>query len=417
VDENYADGINDPNINLAGLEPFLNIDQIDLLSGVNKLGANLAAVQLAGDLHLPFFQEQLAEVFAFTDPLRSFLEKQGDAAVICGTVDGAPPMGILINLPVNQEIFCRAITLEEPTSVQWNITNGTKTGNDTEPDTVGTNPGTSATFTLGAGGDSPGISVTYVDQDNQSHTVHPLFLTAQEMAAKLKELGGLDTVVPHFDTQTSALTFDIGTSLSANNATPKACASTPAECSLTPDFGDQIKEETGLFGLSPSVNTSLSMSTTATMSMTFGVLLVDDLSEIATGTAEKPLDVGDRFFIQKTGGNPLFTADVEISAQDFGLEGRLGMLKVSATGNMSLTRSIPNTPMLAINIDAPGFTLTDGTTTIANAIRVKDLAADLANKVHPTCHVTAAADLSVSANIDNTSVAGAGVGILWTEAL
>ena len=406
IDDNLANGINAPTYSLAILEKFLHITPADALGSLNQLAGALLATQATGDMPLPFLQENLSDIFDFADPLIQFLHQQGDAAVLCGTQEGNPPFGDITYMQ-SGPIFCRAITFANPTSVTWSMNNGTPGANTSGGNalaTVGTNPTTSATFTYNGPG-QPDIQVQFTDPDGITHTVEPIFLTAQQLATKLEELGGFAAITPVYEPGIDSLTYHLQASIATEPMTS------------TLDFGNQLQDATSLFGLNPTDDALVFVQpANAALDLTFGVMLIDDINQIEPGG-----DVTDRFFLQvrNGAGEHEFTADAGVSISQFGLEGRLGFLEVLVQGRngtdiFSLSTPNPDQPMIAVDIAAPGFTA--GGINVPDASRLNTLIGDLGTLVSAECHATLNANLEATAQAgNNTELASGGIDILWND--
>lgn len=405
VDANLADGLTAPSFNLDPLSSFLNINRVDVLGGLSQLEGILTAAQFIGDLPLPMLSDNLSDVFHFTEPLLKFIRQQGDAAVLCGQTDTNPPMGLLLAARPGDNIYCRAITFEDPTDVTWHIEGGTADDNTSGADalnTVGTNPTINATFTI-TSTDTPTISVDFNDPDGAMHTVYPLFLTAQELRENLLALGGFDLAELNYNETADALTFHLQKSLIGTE---------PVAGTL--DFGNYLQDGAGLFGLShDESNADIEIEPAdAQIDITFGILLGDD-----AGSS----DVSDRFFIQTQEDTYELSANTTLTVTNLAMEGRLGFLKVTASGTGPTALSIgPQNlaePMVGVNI-TPGD-LNVGGVTISNAARLNDLVTGFASKVDATCNVGVSGGLTVSAALNNNTadVASGDLTFDWPDAL
>jgi len=410
-DSDLGNGLDPATIDLGALSDFTNIQPAEVLGGLNQMAAALLGGQNMGDLQLPFLQESLGDTFAFAEPLIDLLKGQGEAAIICGTSDTDPPTGSVWNLPANSTVYCQAITLENPDSVVWTITNGTVDANGNNVATVGTNPTENAEFTLTAGG-CPQVKVDFTlpsDSPGQTHTVTPLFRTAGEMGEKLAEIAGFNETlaVPSYDPGTHTLSYRLQKSLD------------PAAVDGTLNFGSQLQAATNLTGLGPGEDADVKIdSSNVTLDVIFGIILVDELDDIFPGA-----NVSDRFFLQVDPAEPEFQADASLNVTTVSLEGRLGFLEVEAVGDAEPTgtifaigRSDVSKPMLELDFNATGINVT-GNPTIPDAILVTQLLNELGDRIEPSCNVKMSAGLKVSAFVGNHTVelASGKVGIDWPD--
>jgi Ca2+-binding RTX toxin-like protein len=411
-DSDLGDGLNPATIELGVLGDFTNIQPAEVLGGLNQMAAALLGGQNIGDLQLPFLQESLGDTFVFAEPLIDFLEGQGEAAIICGTNgDTDPPTGSVWNLPAGTTVYCQAITLENPTSVNWTITNGTVDANGDNVNTVGTNPSENAEFTLTEGG-CPKVKVEFTfpsDSPGQTHVVTSLFRTAGEMGEKLAEIAGFDETlaVPSYDPETHTLSYRLQKSMD------------PVAVNGTLNFGSQLQAATNLTGLGPGEGADVKIDpSNVTLDVTFGIILVDELDDILPGA-----NFTDRFFLRVDPDEPEFQADASLIVNNVALEGRLGFLEVEAVGDaeptgtiFSIDRSDGSKPMLELDFNAPGIDVT-GNPTIPNAILLTRLLDELGDRIEPSCNVKMSAGLRVSAFVGNHTVelASGKVGIDWPD--
>ena len=409
LDADLTNGIDDPTIQLNALGGFANLSRDDMLTGVAQLATSLVSAQTIGDLPIPFLRQNLSDIFFFAQPLVDFVAQQGATDIICGTQPGTtelPPSGSLLGLTAGTAVYCRAYTFENPATVDWDILSGTVDGNETNIATVGTNPTTNVTFTLGIDG-RPQISLTLNNGgDSEDETFVPRFNTVQEMFTYFENLGGfpLDANDINYDPATTALTFRLQKTITAN-ALPDA----------TLDFGDQLKEGSNLSGLLPTATAGASVTPQdIALDVTFGILLADGLV------------TDERFFLQVTDGEHEFEAGVSATA-NVELSGRLGFVEVTASGDggqnpdpdsteaFALGPADKNAPMLAVDIAAPGITISPtNPTAVANAIRLSTLLDDPGGHLTAVCNVALSSGLMVKANLSGVAVpVTGGVGVRW----
>ena len=140
-------GLGAPTVTLGLLNDFTHVDAADMLNGLGQLAAAIVSSQSTRDLDLPFLQEPMREAVDFAQPLLDFLRQQGEAAVICGRQDGDPPTGGYWNAATGDELWCQAVMLENPATVEWTV-EGVSASTDLA--TAGLNPTATAAVTLGA---------------------------------------------------------------------------------------------------------------------------------------------------------------------------------------------------------------------------------------------------------------------------
>ena len=439
IDLNDADisVLDAPAVSLGSIADLSNIDTDLMLSGLTQLAAALLASQAAGDLTLPFTNARLSEAFQIDKELTSFIRSLADAAIVCGTEDTDPPTGDISNLPPDADVWCQAVAPQNPVSVTWGIDGGTVASKGTAADTVGTNPTSNVKFLLPSGG-RPIVTVDFTDPDLEDgipgadHTVGSRFLNVQELETALQAALGVSSVFV-YDPATKALTFDISFDGDPDDFVDGMI-----------DFGDQLKDDTRVFGLSPRVSeegptptpplASLIVDPEFALDVTFGVLLVDDPADITPGDDDVfPTGESDRFFIQvdNTPGEFEFTANASVVAE-IELDGTLGFLEVSASGDAArnpvdaevlvIATAVPGN-MLSLNIDAPAAGIpVAGSAAVLNAIRIREFlgsarpgALGVADNVTVDCNVRMSAGINVSARISGSELASGGVGIDWPD--
>ncbi len=419
TDASLANGF-DPTVTpaLGPVGDFANMDPLKMLNGFSQMAASLLGTQAAGDLRLPFLRQQLGDTFAFAQPLIDFLHQQGDAAILCGTTNTDMPAGDVSNLSVGATVYCQAITLQNPTAATWSIANGTVAANGTLTSTVGTNPTVNASFTL-TGPGAPQVQLQFTDPGGASHTVMPIFRSAQSMVARLMDIADLDSVGLNYDPATKSLSYHI------------VKTSNPAPVSGGLDFGDQISTTTRLIGLSEDSGASVSIDpNNIGLDVTFGAILVTNPAAITPGDeAAFPTGEEDRFFIKVRPGPGQYElqADALVTAT-VSLAGRIGFLDVTVAGDGAQNTTQPGTafqiaradsskPMLGVDITAPGIPVDTGAGVVmlGDAIRVRQLITQLATYVDPTCNIKMNAGLQATASAGDppTPLASAGVALSW----
>ncbi|HYF66145.1 MAG TPA: hypothetical protein VD886_25175, partial [Herpetosiphonaceae bacterium] len=405
-DESLSDGFDIPSIDWGGLVDFSNLSPVDILNGLGQLVSSLGALEQLGSPDLPFLQGSFASVLDFTAPLLDFLRQQGDAAMVCGTQDSDPPLGSIRDLPANTPVYCQAVTFLGSTAATWSIANGTVTTNGTATSTVGQNPTDNVEFLLTSAG-TPDISLSFTDSNDAVHQTALRFNTAQELIEKLQDLAGIDGAVS-YDAATTALTFNLSKSFTA-----------PSE-DIDLNFGDQLRDATNLIGLSEGSGASASVGPSdLQFDVTFGAVLDPDFDE----------DLADRFFIKVgTGADEYELSASTAVAANLDLEGRLGFLKVQASGDASANPDDASAfviekiddakPMLGLNIIPPaGGVSVPGRPAIADAIQLTTLMSNTLSHLDVDINVRMSAGLRVSASVGEpaTELASGKVGIVWAD--
>ena len=411
VDADMTDGPGTPTVTLNALNDFTNINASDIFGGLASATTALLNAQQSGDLQLPFLKDSLSDVFRFADPLVQFVHELGDAAIVCGPNSTIPPSGPIFGLSAGDTVYCQAYTINPVDLVTWKISGASS---NTDVQTVGPNPSATAPLVLGAGG-MDSITLDFRFQGESTVRIaRPLFLTADQLTAKLVSIAGIDTVTPTYHPDKRMLTYRLQESL-------------PAVSKLVEtDFGDQLKTQTGLFGLSQTGSDQITVEASGIgLDVTFGVILVDDPAAIKMGGTDS-----DRFFLQVNPAGNEFQADVAIGAgSNFGLEGRLAFLGVMAAGVttagnpggaiFALTDSddAPGAPSLALNINGPGITGVSLPNPIPNAILVSDLlSGGLGGKISAQCEAGLSSGLEVKATVGSaTQLASGKVAVSWPD--
>ncbi len=403
MDADLTDGPGAPMVTLNSLEDFTNIDENAVYQGIAKATTALMAAQNRGDLPLPLLTESLSDVFDFADPLVQFVHELGDAAIICGTNNTSPPSGSVFGLEDGDTVYCQAYTINPVDQVDWKI-DGTSSNTDLE--TVGSNPSTTAQLVLGDGGMESLTLDFRFDGETDVRVARPLFLTAEELAAQLVSVAGIDTVTPEYDPDLRILTYRL------EHTFP-----TVSEVVET-NFGDQLKADTGIFGLSQSGSDQIIVDvSSAGLDVTFGVILVDDPADITSDGTD-----ADRFFLQVTDGNE-FEATVNVAAgSNFFLEGSLAFLGITATGvetagnpgGSIFALSTPGDNSLAVNINAAGIPVASLPNPIPDAILVSDLfSGGLESNINAVCELGLSCGLEVKAEVGDGELASGKVAISW----
>lgn len=411
VDANLTDGPGTPTVTLNFLDDFTNINAHDVFGGLASTTTALLAAQQSGDLQLPFLKESLSDVFRFADPLVQFVHELGDAAIVCGPNNTIPPSGPVFGLGAGETVYCQAYTINPVDLVDWKIGGASS---NTDLNTVGTNPSATATLVLGAGGiDSVTLDFRFQGEPNV-RIARPLFLTADQLTAKLASIAGIDTVTPTYNPSKRILTYRLQEALPIVSKV------------IETDFADQLKTQTGLFGLSQTGSDEITVEASGIgLDVTFGVILVEDPTAIKPGGTD-----ADRFFVQVNPAGNEFQADVSIGAgSNFGLEGRLAFLRVTASGvttagnpggaifALNDSDDAPGAPSLVLNINATGITGVSLPNPIPDAVLVSDLiAGGLSGDISAQCEVGLSSGLEVRATVGSgTQLASGKVAVSWPD--
>ena len=411
------------------LSKFQNMNAEDVLGGLIQFLGGLAASQNAGDVKLPFLNTRLTEVFSATKKLSDFIKEQSEANVICGPNDTIPPTG---DRKALGSLYCQAATTREVTgsSVLWTVIGGgaIDSGDETNAATVGTAPTENVHFT-GITADSK-IQVQFEFTDDPAaadpHKATPRFTSIQELAEKLDELELLSAAGLAYDPATAALTYDL-----SFTHTPA-----PLTKSLPFDFGDQLKEKTNLFGLSPDNGATATLTPSdVAVNLKFGALLVDDVETIEPDDNSDPdfaPNLADRFFLAVGSGDEVSLGNLDVNAT-VKLKGRVGFLEVGVEGKATanpddatkafkISKETGNpAPVLAVNVDGPGVQVGDagGTDDLSNALLVRQLLDDPLAYVHPVCNVAMSAGLGAEATVGEgateKTLASGSVSISWPK--
>ncbi|HEX6290153.1 MAG TPA: calcium-binding protein [Herpetosiphonaceae bacterium] len=418
VDASLADGLSAPSLNLSALTDFTNIDPAEVLSGLAQLASGLLASQGVTDPKLPFLKERLGDAMAFAEPLVAFIKRQGDAAIICGKNNTTPPTGDVTSARAGDVVYCQAVALQTPTAATWSIKSGTGTlgVNTTGANalkTVGVSPTANAQFKLKTAG-KPQVEVKFTDPSGAQHTVAPRFISAQDLFEKLTDqaLGGFDGGSGNlkYDRATKTLTYRLKKSFDPKKIEGKL------------DFGDQLRSQTNLIGLSPDSGASVEIDpSNVELDVTFGVILVADVNKIVENG-----DVADRFFIKvRSGaGEHEFRADTTVKAT-VKLRGQIGPIEVTAEGKQDATAfeiapAVAGKPMVAIDIKGPGIKVGGSAPdayTIPDAIRIRELLGNLGANIQAACNVKLTSGIAVKAGLRDAAnqIISGGVDIAWPD--
>ncbi|MDX6226095.1 MAG: hypothetical protein QOE64_2471, partial [Frankiales bacterium] len=427
-DPDLSNGFQGPTItagSLGSLASFTNLSPESLINGLAGFASSLQSLQIAGDQKLPFIQESVAKAAELAKPVLDVVQRQ---TVICGAVPGVganPPTGDVSALVSGDPVYCRAAAAGTPeaTHVVWSIANGNLGANTTgaaADGTVGATTSKDAVFAMTSDG-SPDVSVAYKIKSNPADPASPVVdssatrpvRTAQALLAQLKTLAGFDaSSITSFDSTTRALTFNLTKSFDVPSYDGGF------------DFGDQLKTSTKLFGLSPSSTATLTVDAgTATIHLTFGVLLTDTTAQI---TPEDSTDTGEanRFFLQVDPSAPELSLDNATITGSVHLAGRLGFLEVTADGDDSANTDPTRTgaftvgkvigdssPLLQVNVAGGSVTVDPGTpATISNAILLPKLAGTLSTAVSKSVNIGMSGGLTVTAKTGGTPGTTLGTG-------
>jgi hypothetical protein len=405
ADNDLTDGLGPPvALELGELARLDNVQADDVLAGLASLASGLIAAQGRADAQLPngrlpYLGNSFSDAFSVAEPLGRFIQQQGDAAILCGTVDSDPPSGEAWRVAAGTTVYCQAITVSDAEMVAWTIdpAAGSILANGTMTTTVGPNPTANAAFAVTVDGSLP-ISVTFTlptDPAGRSHTVTPRFRSAQELFGKLSAFPGFSLGAGDvaYDPSTTALTYHFG------------AAYDPEAVEGSFDFSDQLQPDTGLAGLKATDAASITLDAgTVALDLAFGTILVDNYDDITPDTPASGL--GDRFFVQVDDERH----EVEMPAIAFpativDLVGRVGFVEVSAEGNRPFEiLPSPSGPMLAIDFVAPpGGIPVDGHGAIADAILIPELVSDTLTTISPEIHIGVSAGLSVTAEVEDAT--------------
>jgi Ca2+-binding RTX toxin-like protein len=424
VDPTLTDGpLAPPVFSWQGLSDFANVEATEVLSGLSQLVAAFQGLQVYGELPVPFLEDGIGDAFTAGLPLLQFIASQGDAAIVCGTAAEDPPRGGVQNLEDGELVYCQAVALENPTSLQWSIGNGVVVGADDVAGSVGTNPDAWVTFEMQlAVGEtaSPDVTLEFTDPDGVLHSVHRRFATAQELAERLAQLAGFDptAVEPAYDEARKALTFHLVRTFDPLGGNQALDPDGLGHVETRPDFGDQLIGASGLAGLRPTGGSSATIDPgAATLDVTFGVLLEDSL----------PIE--DRFFaaVRPGAGEHEFALEDAVVDATVELVGRIGMVEVSVVGDASqndvgtlafeIGRVDPGVPLLGLDLVAPGITAAGGP--VADAVLLRELLGDDVTPGTLPTIIDASFNLAMSAGLEATAQVGAtacvgGIALEWT---
>lgn len=421
---------------LDNLSPFTLITPEALVAGIGQSAAALGGAQASTDPNLPFLKGTLRRLTAASRPVLDVVDSLG---VICGTAqtEGGTPSGGAEDLEVGITVYCQAIvtTGVQPGSVTWTSdsggTAGANTGGPTAIDTLGLAPTKNAVFVTTAAGDFQ-AHVGYtasIDDDNNSATP-PVLETGkrserpprsvQQLAAKVASLGGFDnpTDLVGYDPATKALTFHISKTFDGPSI------------SLPIDAGDQLEAETGIAGLTTTGGGINASADDISIDFTPGVLLLPESEwPLVTGpdgcpdpgispadvAAGKCISALDLFFVKVNADSPEFSiGDATFTASSPTLRGQLGYLGVAASvTSFGIQRSNTTEPVLSVDLVPTGNMQVDGTT-LTDAIRLRELLFSIADHVDVSpLNLKLNGALTVSATLNGSPVASAGVTIAW----
>jgi Ca2+-binding RTX toxin-like protein len=433
VNSNLAASTNlTPTITLGGLADFANMSTEQMLQGIALFAGGILASQGVGDLKIPFTDSTLSDAFGLGKKLLDFVAEQADALVLCGTTDGLPPRGSVKDLADNTQVFCRAITNENPTAVTWTVTNGDGLVNANSTSTVGLAPSQSFKFNMTAAG-KPDVKVQFTAPDTTVHTAKMRFLTLQDLKEALTQALGLDNGGLGAMGLTDELGIDYDSATKSLKYALSVSETLPYSGDL--DFSSQLSQTTGLIGLTPDSGAALIITPSAQISITFGAILVKDVADITPGDEGTfPASQADRFFVQVDNGTDKheLTADALLAAS-INLKGRIGFVEVGVTGDAASNPGGGGTaftlgkvagqeskPMLAVDINAPAagipISTTNGNVNLANAIRLRELIPNVGSKVSALCNAKVSAGLMADAKLGTdtpTTIATGTIGINW----
>lgn len=417
ADTQLADGLVTPDLSgLSGLAPLANISPSEMLVGLANLAAGLQAAQQSVDLPLPLLNTTALSDSQLLVPLHTLVRTYGDAAVLCGSVDGVdgrPPSGSLDQLRAGERLYCRAIALQQPQTVVWSVPDATPVTRTTGLEalgTVGPEPGVSAEFVLSKDG-RPDITLSFdtgTMEKPELHSVKPLFRSAQELYRLLSGAGILAPGVNamRFDPTLPALLFQLSLRSSAAPITVELAG------------GDELREASHLRNLTKTEEASAALShLNGALDVTFGTLLVNDVQQIKP--AAQP---ADRFFIQG-GPGPELRTDLAVQT-NLQLTGQIGTLAVRVTGDSAVGSDgalrfapiDPTRPMLQVDLlPTPGGVFASGQPAIPDGLRITDLLTNLRERVVATQNIGASATLQVAADPPIQGVRPGSLAITWPD--
>ncbi len=413
------------------LENFLSTEPTEILAGIASLVSSFGGIELLTDVQVPFLDVSLSEAFDFTEPIVEFVRAQTELAIVCGTIDDTPPRGDIRNLENQQHFFCQATSLSAPNDFKWlpgpNAVFACRGGGTCEkkPDSVATNPTATVRFMMTSTG-RPDVQVKVsLNVGDPLRPVSRLFTTAEELFAKLLDLGEFTSdmtvpppppllgssmavepvTLPHYDPATKTLTFHL-----KKDITPEVFDGVDL------DFADQMKEGTGLCCLAAAANARAAVTAGPILvDFTFGIILVEDVEDITPG--QGLASELDRFFIRPSESKSEFQMDATVEVFNLGLTGRIGFIEVTVQGNGEANPDPESTtafemvptdsvkPMLVVDIEPTdgGIPVTGLADPIDNAILVTDLLNDLSGSIMPQFNISMNAWLKAKTTVATDS--------------
>jgi|GEM_PF-2292937 len=420
-----ADGIDLPSFDWNDIRDFSTISPTTVLQGLSVLASAVRSSQVVGDIPIPFIREGLADVFTFAQPIVDFIDRLGTAAIACGPIAADPPRGNLQTVVPGDLVYCQAIAVDTPTanSVSWVVRgNGGAPTACSSPDpildTVGPNPTANVVCVAQEPG-VPKVEVSYTDSAGP-HTVQRRFLSAQEMALQLLDLGGFENVgdLVSYDSANRALIFHLQKIFSPAQVSTPA----PGQDAFTLDFSDQLKADTGVAGLGATAAASVQIDPgMVTLDINFGVLLGELAAEFDPDfeepdpTSPDP-STPDRFFVQSAGA-PLLSLNNVQADVDVDLQGMIGFLQVQAVDDASgfqLGTAGPG-PLLTVDVnygDEPGLGRPSPVGGLTDAIRFRELLRQL-GRIEPGFNLAMNGGLEVVATAGTAELGRGSVGLSW----
>ncbi|MFN2539359.1 MAG: hypothetical protein ABR549_14590 [Mycobacteriales bacterium] len=380
---------------LASFNPFTKVSADTLLGGVGQLASGLSSLTAGANVSLPLLHEGLASIAKLAQPVLDFV---ADQSILCGTQDSNPPAGGAEGAAAGLAIFCTASALGavKPGSITWTPVSGVSTpaSNTTGSAADGTIAGPEVLaadkkrvqFTRTTG--PVVVQAVYTSlADNVVHHVVQAPQTAVELMQRLASAAGFEATPGGsnpiaYDPATRALTFHLVRQFNV---------SLPGTPNTTIDIGDKLRDVTHISALSAATPAGATGATVKlgmtgiTLDITFGVLLVDNVTDIdpagtSYGQYDGPLPRGqqDRFFVAAPTGHVLSIDDVTAEV-DVNLRGTLGFLGISVDGDgdhqhaLTFGKANPANPILSADFHPGSGIPLSGGQTVANAVTLRGL--------------------------------------------
>ncbi len=423
------------------LKPFVNITPDRFINGLGQAATAFGGAQALKDFRLPFINGKLSDVARAIQPLMDFVNREAVSCIVEN--ESATPFDVYGRLPKGAVIQCQAYTTYstvEAGSVKWfAATTAIAVENTAPPDSDGT------VISLGLGSapastpTSPKHAkfkmiedghfwarVTYeipAEAGTVLRTAEQPARTAQAMYERLKTVGGFEDPAPKFDPATQALTFGLKQTFG------------PVEGQLEYDFGDRLEHESGLIGLKVTDTAKVGIAASGiTVDMTLGLLLVEGVEDIGKGQAcpdptvaagnSCPRNDMDRVFVQvNPTGAEIEVENATFTAEAPGIEGRLGFLGVTATGDLAggaalhVEKMATSEPLFRADIQVEAAkALKVGDTTLPNAVGLRWLLFNIGDYAQPPeMRVKADAKLKVEAKAGDKVLGTGTVTATWPD--